>query len=28
VRIRIEAADASGASLVEVAVDDVGITQQ
>jgi hypothetical protein len=28
VRIRIEAADASGASLVEAAVDDVRITQQ
>jgi aminopeptidase S len=28
VRLRIEAADASGASLVEAAVDDVRITQQ
>lgn len=28
VRIRIEAADASGASLVEAAVDDVKIVQQ
>jgi hypothetical protein len=28
IRIRIQAADASGASLVEAAVDDVRITQQ